>query len=187
LKRALVLDSQLADAHYTLGVIYWQKGDFAFAAEQLRAAIAAKPDYAEAHYLLGSVLKQMNQLPEAEISLREAIRLAPDLLGAHTNLAAVLQQMGDSKGAELEREIAAKVSKATINRQTAVFNTNSGIRLLNSEDVDGAITHFQTAIKLAPDYAPAHFYLSRALQRKGMTAEATAEYRRATELDPEIR
>jgi tetratricopeptide (TPR) repeat protein len=98
-----------------------------------------------------------------------------------------LQQKGDAAGAEQERKTAAELSKATINRQSAVFNTNSGIKLLNSEDIDGAISQFETAIKLAPTYAPAHYYLGRAFQRKGRTAEANAELQRAAELDPEFR
>jgi len=33
-------------------VTLWQQGDFVPAAEELRAAIRAKPDYAEAYYTL---------------------------------------------------------------------------------------------------------------------------------------
>jgi tetratricopeptide (TPR) repeat protein len=187
LKQALTLDPQLTDAHYTLGVIYWQRGEFAPAAEQLRAATVQKPDYAEAHYLLGSVLKQMNQLPEAAKSLREAIRLQPDMLGAHTNLAGVLQQMGDTAGAENERKSAAAISKTNIDHQSAVFNTNSGIRLLNMEDFDGAIAQFQSAIKLEPNYAAAHYNLAVAYRKKGMSAEAELEFKKAADLDPEYR
>jgi tetratricopeptide (TPR) repeat protein len=168
-------------------VIYWQQGDFPKAAKQLRSAVAQRADYAEAHYLLGSVLKQMDKLPEAAAELREAIRLQPDLLGAHTNLAGVLQQLGDLQGAATERKTAAELSKSNINRQSAVFNTNSGIHLLNSEDIDGAIAQFLSAIKLSPDYAPAHYQLALAYQRKGMKNEANAEFKRASALDPSLR
>jgi tetratricopeptide (TPR) repeat protein len=95
--------------------------------------------------------------------------------------------MGDTIGADKERQLASEISKSTIGRQSAIFNTNSGIRLLNSEDIDGAIAQFQSAIKLAPDYAVAHFYLGRALQKKGRTIDANLELQRAYELDPEVR
>ena len=152
-----------------LGVTLWQKGDFPAAAEQLQHAVQVKPDYAEAYYMLGTVLKQMNKLPEAAQALREAIRLQPDLLGAHTNLAAVLRQMGDTAGAEAESRAAEQLSKQKTGLQAATFATNSGNRLLNAGDIDGAISQYRNAIKLAPSYAPAHHQLAIALSRKGET------------------
>jgi len=38
-----------------------------------------------------------------------------------------------------------------------------------------------------PTYAPAHFHLAEALQRKGQTKEAREEYQRAAELDPQLK
>jgi Tfp pilus assembly protein PilF len=66
--------------------------------------------------------------------------------------------------------------------QAATFNTNSGKRLLQAGDVDGAISQFRSAIKIAPDYAPAHLQLAQALAQKGKQAEADEEYRKATQL-----
>jgi Flp pilus assembly protein TadD len=66
--------------------------------------------------------------------------------------------------------------------QAASFNTNSGKRLLQAGDVDGAISQFRSAINLAPDYAPAHQQLAQALAQKGQKAEADEEYRKAAQL-----
>jgi protein O-GlcNAc transferase len=165
----------------------WQKGDFPEAAEQLRSAIRVKPDYAEAHYTLGTVLKQMNQLPDAAAALREAIRLQPDFLGAHTTLASVLRQMGDTDAANKESRAADAISKEKTGLQAATFATNSGKRLLNAGDLDGAISQFRNAVRLAPTFADAHLQLSVALTRKGQKAEAEQELQRATELDPQLK
>ena len=145
------------------------------------------PEYVEAHYTLGTVLRQMNQLPEAAAELREAIRLQPDFLGAHTNLATVLQALGDAGGASAERKLVAELSRKGTNLQGATFSTNSGIRLLNAGDVDTAITQFQQAIKLTPDYAPAYYQLGRAFQRQGKGAEAEKAFAKAASLDPRYR
>ena len=51
--------------------------------------------------------------------------------------------------------------------------------LLTAGDLDGAISQFRSAIKLAPDYAPAHLHLAEALQRKGEKEEAKQEFQRA--------
>jgi tetratricopeptide (TPR) repeat protein len=185
-QEALRLNPAMPDAHYTLAIIRWQQGDFPAAAEQLRAAIAAKADYVEAYYTLGTVLKQMNQLPDAAEALRHAIKLQPDLVGAHTTLATVLQQQGNTEGAAAERRAAAEISKTNTSLQAARFNTNSGSRLMTVGDLDGAIAQFEAAIKLSPAYAPAHYQLSLALRRKGQSARADEEAKKAIELDPRI-
>jgi tetratricopeptide (TPR) repeat protein len=153
----------------------------------MRSAIQAKPDYAEAYYMLGTVLKQQNKLPEAAAALREAVRLQPDFAGAHTTLAAVLRKSGDASGAAAEARLAGEISKNKDSFQAATFDTNSGRRLLNLGDLEGAIAQFRSAISRAPTYAPAHFHLAEALKRKGDSSEAQKEFQRAAELDPRFR
>ena len=187
LQKAIQLDPAQADVHYTLGVTLWQQGDFAKAVNELRAAIQAKPDYAEAHYTLGTVLKQQGNLHDAANALREAIRLQPDFAGAHTTLAAVLRQLGDAAGAAAESRAGEQIAREKTNLQAATFATNSGRRLLNLGDLEGAVSQFHSAIKLVPTYAPAHYQLGIALQQKGEKAEATQEFQRAAELDPRLR
>lgn len=114
----------------------------------------------------------MHKLPEAAEILRKSIALQPDFVGAHATLAIVLQQMGDAQAAAAERRASAELSTKKNNLQGAQFNTNSGIRLLKAGDLDGAIGQFESALKLTPDYAPAHYELSIALKRKGDISEA---------------
>jgi tetratricopeptide (TPR) repeat protein len=183
LQKAAQLDPSLADPHYTLGVLYWQKGDFDPAIEQLKAAIGANPAYAEAYYTLGTVYKQQGKLPDAEAALREAIRLQPDFSGAHTTLAAVLRQLGDTAGAAEQAQAASRISASVNGRQAATFATNSGTRLLNAGDIEGAIQQFRSAIALDGGYAPAHRQLSQALQRKGDKDGARREEELSRQLD----
>jgi Flp pilus assembly protein TadD len=135
---------------------------------------------------LGTVLRQENKLPEAADALREAIRLQPDFAGAHTTLAAVLRQSGDAAGAAVEAKAGTELAKQRTNEQAALFATNSGKRLMNAGDLDGAISQFRSAIAAKQDYAPAHFQLGLALQRKGEKDEAEKELRRAGDLDPRL-
>src|SRR2546422_6305475 len=121
----------------------------------------------EAHYTLGTVLKQQGRLPEAANAVREAVRLQPDFAGAHTTLAAVLRQSGDASGAAAEARLAGEISKNKDSFQAATFDTNSGRRLLNLGDLEGAIAQFRSAISRAPTYAPPHFHMAEALKRKG--------------------
>jgi Tfp pilus assembly protein PilF len=59
--------------------------------------------------------------------------------------------------------------------QAANFNTNSGSRLMNAGDLDGALAQFESAIKADSSYALAHQQLSIALERKGDKARAAKE------------
>ena len=182
-QRAAELDPGQADARYTLGVTLWQQGDFAAAAEELRAAIRVKPDYAEAYYTLGTVLKQKGEFEEAAKALREAIRLQPQFAGAHTTLAAVLRQLGDAQGAAEESRRGAEIAKQKTNEQTALFATNSGRRLLNAGDIDGAISQFRAAINSEPNSSVEHYQLGLALEQSGKKDEAKKEFEKAAELD----
>ena len=185
-KEAIRLDPQLADAFYSLGVTLWQSGDFPAAADHLKRAIEIEPNYAEAYYTLGTVLKQMGKLPDSADALRQALRLEPDFAGAHVTLAAVLRQLGDAVGAAAESKAGAEVAKEKTNLQTATFATNSGRRLLNAGDVDGAISQFQAAIQAMPRNAMAHYQLGIAFLQKGQKEEAGKEFGKAAELDPQL-
>ncbi len=186
LRKATDFDPGQADAHYTLGVTLWQQGNFAGAAEELRAAIHAKPDYAEAYYTLGTVLKQKGELPEAVTALQEAIRLQPEFAGAHTTLATVLRQLGDTEGAAAENRAGMEIAKQKTSEQAALFATNSGRRLLNAGDLEGAISQFRAALNSSPDYAAAHFQLGLALRQQGKSEEAQREFQKAAALDPRL-
>jgi len=168
-------------------VTLWQQGEFARAVEELRAATGIRPDYAEAYYTLGTVLKQQGELRDSASALKEAIRLQPDFAGAHITLAGVLRQLGDTEGAATESKLGAAIAKTANALQAATFSTNSGRRLLNAGDLDGAISQFRSAIEQSATYAPAHFYLAQALQRKGLVDEAKSQFQRASELDPSFR
>ncbi len=186
LRAAEAIDPAQPDAPYTLGITLWQMGDADGAADELRKAITAKPDYAEAFYTLGTVLKQQAKLQESANALREAIRLQPDFAGAHTTLAAVLRQLGDTQGAASEARLGVELAKQKTDLQAAVFATNSGRRLRNAGDLDGAVSQFRAAIQSVADYAPAHFELAIALRRLGKNEEALAEFEKARALDAKL-
>ena len=48
-----------------------------------------------------------------------------------------------------------------------------------------AISHHETAIRLRPESAVAHYNLGKALQKIGSTSEAISHYQKAIELKPD--
>jgi Tfp pilus assembly protein PilF len=94
----------------------------------------------------------------------------------------VLRQQGDAGGAAAESKLGAEITQQKMTLQTATFNTNSGIKLMNAGDLDGAIAQFESAIRADATYAPAHQQLAVALQRKGETEKAAKESQVARDL-----
>jgi tetratricopeptide (TPR) repeat protein len=67
----------------------------------------------------------------------------------------------------------------------AVTETNLAVALQAAGRLDDATDHYQRAIALQPDYAPAYNNIGTALRAKGRPAEAIAAYERALGLRPE--
>jgi Flp pilus assembly protein TadD len=83
--------------------------------------------------------------------------------------------------------MAETLNKALMNTQAATLATNAGVKQLRQGDREGAINQFNNALKLAPDYAPAHYQLALALQQKGDVEQARAEFDKAHQLDPRLK
>jgi tetratricopeptide (TPR) repeat protein len=61
---------------------------------------------------------------------------------------------------------------------------NLGLALLQRGQVDEAVAHYQTALKINPDSAQAHSNLGVALFQKGQLDDAVAHYQKALEISP---
>ena len=66
------------DAEYNQGVIDWNAGKIAEAAEHFQKVIFMKPDHAEAHYQLGMAFVNQGKLAEAAPMFEKYLQLAPE-------------------------------------------------------------------------------------------------------------
>lgn len=183
LRRALDVEVR-PEINYSLGVIYWHKGDLERAEGALRAAIAVRRDYGEAHAALGSVLEARHDWAGAARSLREAAALRPDASTVHYTLARVLQRHGDARGARAAFEQAERLRIHGAREQEATVLTAVGVGRLASGDSTGALTLFQRATSVLDDYAPAHYQMGLAFERLGRSDAARAAFARAAQLNP---
>jgi adenylate cyclase len=76
-RRAVTLDPADAEAHSTLGLTLWLRGDHDGAVAEARQALAISPNLAFAHALLGATLIFSGQPREGVIAIHTAIRLDP--------------------------------------------------------------------------------------------------------------
>ena len=175
-----------AEAHYTLGVIYWQQGELDRAAASLRAAVSADPGSADAHDTLGAVLKDQGDWAGAVDALRRAIALRPDGAGAHYTLGRVLQLAGEDAAARAHLADAERLRQRAQREQEASVWTSVGTQRLDSGDPVTALDHFRRATSLFDEHAPAHYQAGRALQRLGDHDASRAAFARAQQLNPSL-
>ena len=155
--RALELKPDYAQAHASLGLLYWRQADRSKALDSFRQAVMSDPDLPEAHYNLGLALAQTGHLQESIHALNEALSVNPSYLEARINLALVLSQNGDPNGAaNVYREILKQ------NPGRAEIHNNLGLVLMQMKDSKAGIA-FKEALRLKPDYAEAHYNLAWAL------------------------
>jgi tetratricopeptide (TPR) repeat protein len=175
-----------AEAHYTLGVIYWHQGALDRAVAALRAAVAAEPRYADAHYTLGAVLHARRDWKGAADALRRALALRPDLPGVHYTMARVLEASGDAPAAQKHLVEAEGLRQRAQKEQEARVWTSVGTEKLEAGELRGALECFRRAIATFENFAPAHYQMGRSLQRLGQGEAARAAFARAQQLNPSL-
>ena len=70
-------------------------------------------------------------------------------------------------------------------RMRAITETNLGTALYEAERFDEAIAHYERAISIQSDYAPAYSNMGAALRSKGRLEEAVAAHRKALQIQPD--
>ncbi|MEF8794234.1 tetratricopeptide repeat protein, partial [Thiohalorhabdus sp.] len=85
-KNALDINPRLADAHFLLGVAYYQDEETGSAVSALRRAGELNPRSAKTFYNLGVAYAQTGDTTKEMAAYREALRLNPDHISAHYNL-----------------------------------------------------------------------------------------------------
>ena len=94
-RRAIALDSSLAEAHASLGFILLNgKRDWIGAERELRRAIALDSNSAPAHASFSDLLTLQKRYPEALAAIDRALHLEPTSPGARFQRGAVLLQLG---------------------------------------------------------------------------------------------
>lgn len=174
------------EAHYTLGVIHWQRGNLSGAIDALRAAVALAPQYADAHYTLGAVLHAQRNWNGAAEALRRAVALRPDLWSAQYLLGRVLEQSGDEAGGRAQLAAAERLRRRAQLEHEASVATSVGTQKLEGGDAKAAVEQFRRAIGIFESYAPAHYQMGRALLRLGEHNAARAAFHRAQQLNPSL-
>ncbi len=172
--------NELAGKRLRLAFWYHKAGRQDEELEQLKEAIARKPDYATAHSNLGVLLYDLKRYDEAEKEYREAIRVDPDDASAHSNFGVLLKYLKRYDEAEKEYREAIRVDP-----DYATAHSNLGVLLYDLKRYDEAENEYREAIRVDPDDASAHYNLGVLLKYLKRYDEAEEEYREATRANPD--
>jgi TolB-like protein/Tfp pilus assembly protein PilF len=147
-EKALALDDSLAEAHASMGLVYYSYFKGAESAKEFERAIELNPNYATAHHWYGRLtLIMIGQLDHAMSEARRAYELDP---------------------------------------VSAIIHADLGGVNLAARRYDEAIQQLRATVEMDPDFYWAHRWLGMALEAKGDTEAAIAEYKRAFELNDEL-
>jgi Tfp pilus assembly protein PilF len=187
LRRAVALDPHGRDAHIDLGNVHKLREDAAAAAEQYRAAIGIDPRCGIAHYNLGLLFKELRRFAEAAPPLARAVELMPGsgealrehaaclielmrfeeaiaLLAAaaqrapgdpqlQVTLGYAYQRMQDPRAA-----LACYRAALALGGDVAELHNNLGIVLQDVGLLDEALSHYDRALALQPEFPAARFH-----------------------------
>ena len=156
------------------GIVYRERGLFADAEADLKAALKLKPESADAHAALG-ILYDVQVRSEAEAEHREAVRLAPNNPAYLNNLGFSLYLRQHFKEAIKVYESAARL--APLSRRV---RTNLGFACAAIGDLRRAAREFE----MGGTEAEAKNNLGFAYERRGDMANAYDLYVEAVRLDP---
>jgi eukaryotic-like serine/threonine-protein kinase len=101
-RRALAIDSTLADARVALGILYMSIGRLAAAEKELKAAIVIEPGNTAAHFQLGRCLLYLGQIDDAIAAFERARSLEPYQATTATWLGYLLTYRSDPERAHQE-------------------------------------------------------------------------------------
>lgn len=103
-RKAIDLDSTLADPHASLGLVHALRQDRLGALEEFKRAVELNPSYAPAYHWRANVLAEMGQLDGAYRDATRAADLDPLSAAVATDLGKILLWRGDVEGARKEME-----------------------------------------------------------------------------------
>jgi Flp pilus assembly protein TadD len=165
--------------HVARGTQLANKGQYAEAEMEYRAALLLDSQNDDVYVSLAYVLIQQKKWDDAESAAREAVRLNPNDDMAHNNLGAALENKGDLDGGIAEYREALR-----LNPNLELAHISLGIAIGKNGDWDGAIVEEREALRLNPNNANAHVGLGVALGSKGDWDGEIAEEREALRLNP---
>lgn len=166
-----------------LGDIYRSIGQFDDAITEYKMAIWLDPLNIQAYRHLCQAYEELGDYDSAIEVYEKLIQIMPTMPEFHSNLANILYVKGDMENAVSHFQTAITLNPNK--RWTSVINQTLGFVYQEAkQDLDAAISSYQSAYLLTPDDIDIYVNLGSAFYDKEDYNNALAVYRNALELDP---
>jgi tetratricopeptide (TPR) repeat protein len=186
-RRAIELVPDRADLRIWLANAYDRAGDISSALEAYRDAEAIDPANPELFYERGLALRNHRRFAEAAKEFRRAFELDPtnkNALELARRMALGPHEITPESGAVIESKT--PENAALGNPENAILWNNLGWQKWQSGAGTAALTDFDRAIELQPDYLQARVNRAALLRTLGHHEQSEQEYRKIITLDPQF-
>jgi TolB-like protein len=175
-EKALELDDSLAEAHASLGLVFYCYFQGAQSAKEFKRAIELNPNYATAHHWYGGLtLVMIGQLDRGMAEVTRAYELDPVSLIIHSDLGRV-----NVMARRYDEAIQQLRSTVEVDPEFYWAHRFLGIALELKGDLGGAIVEYKRALELNNDPAGLA-YVGHAEARNGRQSEAREMLAQLTE------
>jgi serine/threonine-protein kinase len=174
-ERAVALDSYLASARVSLGLVYTSLGRLDEAKREIERAIQLEPGNADAQFALGNLYEALTQLDLAAATYQRAITLRPDRQ-FYDYLGALYLRTG-----RLAPAIAAFQSSIRLAPDGYQGYSNLGAAYYTQGDLAKAAAQFQKALEIQPQPS-LYSNLGGLYFAQGLYPQAAQAYEQALEL-----
>lgn len=166
-----------------LGDVYLALGRFEDAITEYKMAIWMDTLNLPAYKHLCQAYEEQGDFDNAVDTYEKILKITPNLPDIHANLANILYVKGDIKGAISHFQTAVTLNPRK--NWTSVVNQTLGFVFQEaSNDIDAAISSYQSAYLLTPEDIDVYINLGSAFYDKEDIDNALAVYRNALELEP---
>ncbi len=156
--------------------------------EKYKEAVRVNPQDGMGHYNLGEVYIDLSRFSEALPSLKEAIRINPKHRSAYYQFGVALIEMGRDEDAlePLDTSLQLDPKSQATRKRLAEAHTNISVLLGKRKQFKESMHHIQEAIRVVPDYGPAHLSMGICFSDLGRYEEALKKFKDALQLDKNL-
>ncbi|MFM7426718.1 MAG: Fe2+-dependent dioxygenase [Elainella sp.] len=189
-ERAVALQPASIEARYNLALALQKQNDLVAASSHYEQLLEQQPNLIAAYYQLGNLLQAqfrftsairryqmaLDLQTELKTPLNRAFPVRPESI--HYNLGVAHQQLGNPQAAITAYRQALELQPSYGEAHNALAT------LLEKQDLEAALAHYQQAIRLLPHYLPTFVNLANLqIQRQDWEA-ASATFRQILQQDP---
>ncbi len=166
------------DTRHNLAVVLRDLGQPQAALEEVRRALALRPDYPAAARLQAELTLAVGDVEGATAQLRDHLQHHPEDVHAWNNLGLLYLDSNDPEAAIQCLEAALALG------EDPELHNNLGLAHLRAGQRNRADNHLQTALRLAPRHPAVHNHLGLLAEAEGRFDQARRHFRDALALDP---